>query len=263
MKKRYIGLFDSGLGGLTTAAEILRQMPHENIVFLGDTAHMPYGSRTKEEIVSLTLRNVETLQKYDLKALVIACNTSDSNASPALRERCKIPLFGVIAPAARQADEATRNRRIGLIATESTVRSGRYEEEVAKIDDSNEVFSVACPKLVPLIEDGVFLNDPETMKEVLSGYLLPLKEKQVDTLILGCTHYDVLSEMARDIMGDIAVVSSSRCVVSELKNYLEENDLRNKDEKTSRIYYVTSDPERFRKTASSLIEDIRIRKIAV
>lgn len=263
MSKKYIGVFDSGLGGLTTVKEIIRQLPDENIVFLGDTLHMPYGNKTTEEIISYSLENVEILKQYDLKAIVIACNTSDANAKEVLKKYNEdIPIFGVINAAALQADELSVNHRIGIIATKSTVDSGKYVEALHSLNKKNRVYPIACPKLVPMIEKGMFLSDPKQMKETLAEYLEPLKEKDIDTLILGCTHYDILWNLSKEIMPGLMIVSSSRCVVAELKRYLKENDLLSKNKKAQRIYMVTSDPEDFEKTAALLIDDIEIKRIA-
>ena len=262
MRRKYIGVFDSGLGGLTTVSEIIRQLPGENIVFLGDTANIPYGSsKSREQIIDLTVENMEKLNTYDLKALIIACNTADCNAYETIRRKYpNIPIFGVIAPAAKKAAETTKNRRIGILATESTVASGKYEEEILSNDGDIEVFSLPCPKLVPMIEAGVFIDDPEQMKKVLSEYLGPLKEKGIDTLILGCTHYDILKDMVSELMPEVKTVSSSRCVIEDLKQYLKQKKRLSRTQKAKRIYLATSKPERFARMASLLIDNIEIKK---
>ena len=258
MNKKYIGIFDSGLGGLTTVSEVISKLPEENIVFLADTKHLPYGSKSKEEIISYTLNNIAYLRQYGLKAVVIACNTSDSNASQSAREVYDLPIFGVIAPAAKKAAETTENKKVGILATESTIRSGRYEQLIAEHDPMIKTYPMACPKLVPLIEEGTFKNDVETLKEALNEYLSPLLEEGIDTLILGCTHYDILTDLIRELCPDLKLISSSRCVVQDLEEYLEKQDLKEEGDEGKRIYLSTSDPENFTKTASYLIEGIRI-----
>ena len=262
MRRKYIGVFDSGLGGLTTVSEIIRQLPGENIVFLGDTANIPYGSsKSREEIIALTMDNMEKLSAYDLKALIIACNTADCNASESVRRKYpNIPVFAVIAPAAKKAAETSENHRIGILATDSTVASGKYEEEICSCSRDSEIFSVPCPKLVPMIETGVFIDDPGQMKKVLLEYLEPLKEKDIDTLILGCTHYDIMRDMVSEILPGVNIVSSSRCVIEDLKQYLKQQKKLSRTQKAKRIYLVTSDPKRFTRMASLLINDIEIKK---
>ena len=260
MSRKYIGVFDSGLGGLTTISEIIRQLPEENIIFIGDTANMPYGSKTREQIISYTLDNIHALLEHDLKAVVIACNTSDSNARNVAEKQFDLPIFGVISPAARQAAMVSERKKIGVIATELTVRSQRYENLIREHDSDIEVYQMACPKLVPLIESGLFLEDKDAMIRVIKEYIDPLYEKGIDTLILGCTHYDILMDMIRDTYPDLKLISSSRLVVSDLKEYLEKNELREKEKEALREYYTTSDPKEFVKIAQLLIKDIEIKE---
>ena len=255
MKKKYIGIFDSGLGGLTTVSEVLRELPEENIVFIADTANMPYGPKSRKQIVSCSLNCVSLLNEYDLKALVIACNTSDAAASEILRDTSPIPVFGVIEPAARRAAGVTRNKRVGVIATSSTVRSGRYLKLIQSFDSDIEVTSVACPRLTPMIESGAFIHDRDNLKSVFRSYLSRFEEKDIDTLVLGCTHYDILSKMAEEMYPDLKLVSSSREVVADLKTYLEESGEQEKEKEAETIFLSTSDPGQINRTASYLIEN--------
>lgn len=259
MKKRYIGVFDSGLGGLTTVREIVSELPDENIVFLGDTLNMPYGSKTKEEIIGFTKHNIEMLRRFDLKALVIACNTSDANAHMEVSQAYDLPIFGVIGSAVKEALRVTENNRIGVLATDLTVRSGAYEKQIKELNSDAQVFQVACPLLVPLIEKGELLDDRDHLEEVLRSYLKDLDGKNIDTLILGCTHYDLLMEMTSGIMPGVKIVSSSRCVVNDLKDQLQAE--KNCEAPATRKFYVSSKPERFRRMASQIIKDIEIEKI--
>lgn len=260
MKKRYIGVFDSGIGGLTTVRQIRENLPNENIVFFGDTENMPYGEKSREQIISLTLNDIDVIRNYDLKAIIIACNTADCNASTAARAYCDIPVFGVIAPAVRKAVSLTENKKIGIMATEATVTTNEYEKRILCLDPEISVMQIACPKLVPLIEEGRFLGDDEQMDAAIEEYLRPLLDHDIDTLILGCTHYDLLADLISKKAPYLKIVSSSRCVIDDLNRLLEENDLFNKDQDPEYIYMVNKDPEHFQKVASSLIDDIEIKK---
>ena len=260
MKKRYIGIFDSGLGGLTTVSEILRKLPEENIVFIADTANMPYGPKSRKQIVSCSLNCVELLNAYDLKALVIACNTSDAAVSEKLRKISPLPVFGVIDPAARKAAEVTRNGKVGVIATSSTIRSRHYPKLIQSYRSDIEVHCVACPRLTPLIESGAFIHDQEKLKEALQSYLSRFEGTDIDTLVLGCTHYDILSKMIAEIAPDLKLVSSSREIVADLKKYLEDNGLREKEKEAETIFLSTSDPERINQSASYLIENAQFKE---
>ena len=259
MNKNYIGVFDSGLGGLTTVREIFRQMPDEKVVFLADTKNMPYGSRTKEEILSFTRNNISILKEYEPKAIVIACNTSDANAGDEARKNFS-PLFGVIHPAVMTAVSETQNRKIAVMATTATVKAGEYERQIHVENTDIEVTSIPCPSLVPMIENGDFINDKEKMLKEVEEYLRPVREKHCDTLILGCTHYDLLDDLIRQIMPELKIVSSSRCVVSDLKQYLEENDLLNKEKGGQSSYLSTSDPTSINQTAVYLIDNVSFKK---
>ena len=259
MKREYIGVFDSGIGGLTAVKHLIEELPNENVVFLADTLNMPYGSKSKEQIIECSLNDFDILNRYDLKALLIACNTADSAARKTLQKQTSVPVLGVIKAAAREACRETKNRKIGVLATPATVRSGKYEKAVHAIDTDIEVYSIACPELAPMIESGRTADDPE-MAEILKAYLKQLKDRQIDTVILGCTHYDVLQKKVKDLLPDIHVISSSACAIGDLKELLMKRDLLNKDCEPERIYLVTADPERFKKTASAILKNIEIDK---
>ncbi|MCR4634280.1 MAG: glutamate racemase [Erysipelotrichaceae bacterium] len=259
MNKQYIGVFDSGLGGLTTVSQIIEKLPEENIVFLADTKHIPYGSKSREQIISYTLNNIRFLQNYGLKAVVIACNTSDANASEAAGEEFDLPIFGVLKPASIKAYETSSNKKIGLIATASTIASGRYEKELLAIDPQISLYPSACPDLVPMIEKGVFLDEKEVMKDKLKEYIGPLVKKGIDTLILGCTHYDILSDLIAEIYPQLKLVSSSRCVVFDLAAWLKENGKEEKGARSERIYLASKDAKDYDKIASCLIPGIKFK----
>ena len=259
MSKRYIGVFDSGIGGLTAVKHLIEKLPHENVVFLADTLNMPYGSKTRKQIIEYSLNNLSILSRYDVTALLIACNTSDSAARKILQKQTSIPVLGVIEAAARQACSTTKNGKIGVLATSATIRSGKYEKTIHAIGKDIEVCSLACPELVPMIEAGKTADDPE-LSDILAEYLNILKEKQTDTIILGCTHYDVLKEKVNELIHEVNVVSSSVCAIDDLKELLEKQDLLNNDPEPERIYLATADPEGFKKTASAILENIEITK---
>ena len=260
MKNSCIGVFDSGLGGLTTVKEIRRLLPEENIVFLADTANMPYGSKDRQQILSFTQNNIAIIRKYDPKAIVIACNTSDSNAGEMARS-CFSPVFGVIAPAVQTALKATLNNKIGVLATQATIRAGAYEKQIHEQNPDIEVISVACPALVPMIEHGDFIYDQERLQQTTLSYLEKIIAAKADTLILGCTHYDVLDEMIAQLYPELKIVSSSRCVVESLKAYLNEHDLQEKDRKGELLCLASSDPETINQTAVYLIDKTSFHKV--
>ncbi|MBR5754613.1 MAG: glutamate racemase [Erysipelotrichaceae bacterium] len=257
MNDRYIGIFDSGVGGLTVVRQILDRMPDENIVFLADNKNVPYGDKEREQIVSYSLNNVGILGRYDLKAIVIACNTSDSISHGLLEEYCDVPVFGVIAPAVQQAAVSTANGRIAVLATNATVRSGEYERQLKDIFEGLEVTSIACPELVPLIEQGSFREDDEETVKVLERYLETAKD--ADMVILGCTHYDLLYDMLKKMRPDVNIVSSSRCVADVLQDYLEEKDMLSGMKKED-IYLTTKKTERLDEISSLIINDIDMIK---
>ena len=250
--KTYIGVFDSGLGGLTCVNELIKKMPHENVVFLADNKNVPYGSKTKEQIRIFSFNNVNFLNRFDLKALIIACNTSEANARDVIEDNVNVPVYGVIRPAVKQALRVTQNKKIGLFATSMTVKSKKYQTIFKELDSKVKVHAIECPKLVPMIEEGRFGEDDMDMLETIREYLEPLLEKGIDTLILGCTHYDVLMEMISKHYPDLKVVSSSRCVIDEVFN-----ELNIKEEKEAeRKYFTTSLDERFDKVSKMIIDDI-------
>jgi len=257
--KAYIGVFDSGLGGLTCVRELIRKMPHENVIFLADNKNVPYGSKTREQIRVFSYNNVNFLNRFDLKALIIACNTSESIARDIIEENVNVPVYGVIKPAVKAALKATKNRKIGLFATSLTVRSKKYETTMKELDDKVKVYAIECPKLVPMIEDGKFSTDDQEMLDVVREYLDPLFEKGIDTLILGCTHYDVLIDIFDKYYPELNVVSSSRCVIDEVLN-----ELNIKEEKEAeRKYFTTALDERFDKVSKMIINDIEYEIVDV
>lgn len=256
-KEKYIGVFDSGVGGLTVVKSLLEKLPNENIVYLADNKHMPYGDKTNEQIIKYVQDDVKFLNNYDLKAILIACNTADSIASDKIRQTSSIPVFGVIEDTCKQAVRLTKNDRIGVIATTATINADVYHKELLRFNPHIKVYNQACPFLVPLIEEGKFDIGNQEIRFILEDYLSPLIENDIDTLILGCTHYELLSEIIKDMYPQLNLVSSSRCVIDNLAKQIEQNDNTNNEQ----LYFVSSDSEKFKDVASMIIQDIEIRKI--
>lgn len=223
-KNAPIGVFDSGVGGLTVAREIMRQMPDERIVYFGDTARLPYGSKSKDTVIRYSNQIIRFLRSKNVKAIVIACNTASSFALDAVRENEDIPIIGVINAGARAAVAATKNGKIGIIGTEGTIRSGTYGEVLKSMSPNIEVFGKACPLLVPLVEEGL-LHDSVT-DEIASRYLSVLKEKYIDTLVLGCTHYPLLRTTIGRLMGnDVTLVNPAYETAVQLATLLKSMEM--------------------------------------
>lgn len=254
---KYIGVFDSGVGGLTVVRELIKAMPNENIVYLGDSKNMPYGSKTNSQIIGYVKDAVKFLSGFDLKTIVIACNTADSIAANTIKEMYDLPIFGVIDPAAKKAVETTKNKKIGVIATTAAINSNEYEKHINKYDKNVKVFSQACPFLAPLIEEGKFDIGNDEMRNMLIDYLEPIVNQDIDTLILGCTHYDLIGDIVSDLYPHLMLVSSSKCVIENVKNGISKDDNKEAD----RQYYVSADKEKFKQIVSSFMGNIDIKQI--
>lgn len=228
-KNAPIGVFDSGIGGLTVAREIINELPSENIVYFGDTARVPYGNKSKNTVLRYSRQIVKFLRTKDVKAIVIACNTASALALDELKAELDIPIIGVVWPGAKAAVKTTKNKRVGVIATQSTVQSGLYQEVINDFFPDIQVFSKACPLFVPLVEEG-WTDDPVTL-EVAKRYLSPLQNEDIDTLILGCTHYPLLSELIAGYLGDkITLVNPAYETARSLKRLLIKLDMKNDSE---------------------------------
>jgi len=228
-----IGVFDSGVGGLTVVKELKSILPYEKIIYFGDTARLPYGNKSKETIIKFTLENILFLLKQEVKLIVIACNTSSSLALPVIKRHFRIPLIGVISPCAKESVYATRNKRVGVIGTKATILSKAYETEIKELDPDIEVKSQSCPFFVPLIEENWLKG--EIVTKIIQYYLKPLKDFRVDTLILGCTHYPLLKIKISEVMGkNVVLIDSARQVAIEIKEILEQESLLNKSKRISK-----------------------------
>ena len=253
MKNKPIGIFDSGIGGLTVLKEISRILPNENIVYFGDTARVPYGTKSKETVIKFSVQDADFLMDLDVKMIVVACNTASSLSLDVLKRRYDIPVVGVIEPGARKAASATDKMKVGVIGTKATVASGIYEKEVKSFNPGVSVVSASCPLFVPLVEEG-WLTGAIT-KRIAKVYLEPIKKSGIDVLILGCTHYPLLKSVIRDIIGrKVLLVDSAKETAKEVKKIIEESGMRkNTKEKPSYRFYVSDEPSLFRKIGGKFL----------
>lgn len=255
---RSIGIFDSGVGGLTVAREIIRQLPNENIVYFGDTARVPYGIKSRETVVRFSIENILFLLKQDVKLICVACNTASSFALPVIKNNFRVPIIGVITPGVREAVYASQNKRIGVIGTKGTIKSRTYETEIKQLDPKVKVTAAACPLFVPFVEEGWTSGD--VVLSVARSYLKPIAEAGVDTVILGCTHYPLLKPVIQGILGkQVTLIDSAKQVAFEVKKILASEDMLNRSRRSGKHkFYVSDNPEWF----SSLAQRFMGRKVA-
>ncbi|MGN1402517.1 MAG: glutamate racemase [Bacillus sp. (in: firmicutes)] len=249
--KQPIGIIDSGVGGLTVAKEVIRQLPYEQIIYLGDNARCPYGPRTMEEVKQFTWEMTNFLLNKDIKMLIIACNTATAAALEEIKEKLDIPVLGVIAPGARAAIKNSTNLKIGVLGTEGTIKSGAYTEALQEINEEVKVTGKACPKFVPIVESGEY-NSP-LAKKIVAETLYGLKSSGIDTLILGCTHYPLLGHVISTTMGKkVKVISSGEETAREASAILDyRNQLNRSKHKPEHIFYTTGSRNMFRRIACS------------
>jgi len=250
MDERPIGVFDSGVGGLTVLHECLVTMPNEDFVYLGDHARLPYGPRPLEEVRRFAFEIAGYLATQDVKLIVVACNSATSAALPALQESLAVPVIGVITPEAAAAVRATRNRRIGLLATEATVAAGRYEQLIRSLDAGVRFTAVACPKLVPLIEAG------EQTVDAVKEYAAPLEQAGCDTVILGCTHYPLIRPVFQRVFGrDVTLVFSAEETAREVADTLARKRWENDRSRTGDYRFLTTgEPALFRELGERFLQ---------
>lgn len=254
--KQPIGVIDSGVGGLTVARELMRQLPKETFIYLGDTRRCPYGPRPEEEVRTFTWQMVNHLLEKNIKMLVIACNTATAYTLEELQAQLSIPVIGVIEPGARAAIKVSKNKRVGVIGTEGTIQSKAYPQTLMSIDQEIRVNDLSCPPFVPMVEDGI-LTGP-VAEGVVARTLKPLKEmNHIDTLILGCTHYPLIKELVQKEMGShIQVISSGEETAREASLILAyHKKLETSFEKPAHEFYTTGDIEKFRVVANSWFEE--------
>lgn len=253
---RPVGLFDSGVGGLTVAREVFRLLPHESIIYFGDTAHVPYGPRKPEELIAFARAIISFLVSANVKYIIFACGTNSSLTLPVVRAMYDVPMIGLVEPGAREAAQATRNGRIGIVATEATVKSGAYERAVKTLAPQTIVFARSAPRLVPLVEAG--LAQSKEARQAVFEYTRPLKEAGIDTLILGCTHYPFLSPHFRECLGpEVRLVDPAAATVQEARREMSRlgilnNNPHNPAGAVRHSFYVSGDPAGFRKAAEKL-----------
>lgn len=254
MDNRPIGVFDSGLGGLTAVRELKRVMPGEDIIYFGDTGRVPYGNRSRETIIRYTKDDIEFLLRHDIKLIIAACGTASSVALPYLKDKYDVKIMGVLESACEAAVRTTKNNRIGVVGTSGTIKSGKYTELIKNISPEAQVFSKACPMFVPLVENGY--ADSEAAKLIATDYLAPLKKEKVDTLILGCTHYPLLKGVISDIMGDeVTLLSPGELAAGKAKAFLlKEGLLSEKTDGGDSEFYVSDSVENFEALGSTFLE---------
>ncbi len=242
-----IGIFDSGIGGLTVLKEVSREIPAEEVVYFGDTARVPYGTKSKETITKFSFENIHFLQNFNVKIVIVACNTASSLSLEALKQKFDLPIIGVIEPGARSAIQMTKNGRVGVIGTKATISSGAYENSLKRLDASVKVYSQACPLFVPFAEEGWF--DGDVVSKVARAYLDGMKSFKIDTLILGCTHYPLLAKVIQKTLGRrVKLVNSAEETAKEAAKLLVESGLCTEKKKNGPKlrFYVSDEPEQFR-----------------
>ncbi|HEX9050968.1 MAG TPA: glutamate racemase [Anaeromyxobacter sp.] len=237
-----IGIFDSGVGGLTVQRALIEAVPAASTVYLGDTARVPYGTKSAETVTQYSLRNVRFLARHGIDLLVVACNTASAVALPALRAELAVPVIGVVDPGARAAARASRTGRIGVIGTQGTVTSGAYQAAIRRERPDAEVVARACPLFVPLAEEGWTDPEDEVVRGVARRYLAPLRDAGIDTLVLGCTHYPLLARAIAAELPGIALVDSAQAIAAEVRAQIGDGSGGPRPEHR---FFVTDTPEKF------------------
>jgi glutamate racemase len=252
-RTKAIGIFDSGIGGLTVVAEVIKQLPHEKVIYFGDTGRYPYGPRSREIIRKFSRQNVNFLLEKGVKYIVVACNTASAFALDYIKRIYSIPMIGVVIPGSEAAAEYTRSGRIGVIGTEGTIASSSYQKALKKIDRSFKIFTRPCPLFVSLAEEG-YGNKPAT-RLIAGEYLAELRRKKIDTLVLGCTHYPLLRKTIGLAMGkNVRLVDSAEQTARAIKEELVDLGLDNpQDRPGTRRFYVSDTPEKFKKIGESFL----------
>jgi len=249
-----VGIFDSGIGGLTVLKEVCRILPGENIIYLGDTARVPYGIRSAETVTRYSFECIQFLIQKNIKLLVIACNTVSSTSLKEIRKSLHIPVIGVIEPGARASVAMTKNKKIGVIGTEATIKSKAYSRVIRSLSEDIEVYEFACPLFVPLAEEG--WTDDIIARLVAERYLSTLRDSGVDSIVLGCTHYPLLKNVIQEVMGSASIIDSAIETSMVVKAVLVENGLLRETGIASKIkYYVTDSPEKFVTVGEKFLHD--------
>lgn len=245
-------MFDSGVGGLTVLREIMKALPNEDCFYLGDTARIPYGTKSKETVTGFAIKNTEFLVSLGIKFLVVACNTAAAAGLDAIADRFDVPTIGVVLPGAERAVRVTKNGRVGVIGTRATVLSGAYEREIVKIDPAVQVFQQPCPLFVPLAEEG--WTEDEITRLTAERYLSRFAEFDLDTLVLGCTHYPLLKGVIQEAVGyDVTLVDSAVPIAWEVKKRLTEMGLKRNGGEGKKRFFVTDDPDNFKRVGEPFL----------
>jgi glutamate racemase len=255
MDNRPIGIFDSGLGGLTVFKEIAAQLPGESLIYFGDNGRAPYGTKSSDTVIKYTLQNIRFLLSHDIKMIVIACNTMSAHSYEIVRKSHNLPIIEVIGAGARAAVAETKNKKVGIIATPATVNSCAYEKAISKLDDSIEIYQKACPLFVPLAEEGQEWWESNITYQIAQEYLKPIRETGVDTLVLGCTHYPLLKNTIAKVMGnEVKLVSSAQEVARVVKRAIIDNNIqRDPGCKPEYRYYTSDSVEKFEPLCSIIL----------
>lgn len=273
MNNAPIGVFDSGVGGLTVVREIMEQLPGEALLYFGDTARVPYGNKSEETVVRYSAQIIKFLLSKGAKTIVIACNTASAVALEKMKEMFEVPIIGVVKPGAKAAAEVTKNGKIGVIGTEATIRSGIYSEFLRKTDPHVTVYGKACPLFVPLVEEG-WLEEDTITEQVARRYLAGLSGQGIDTLVLGCTHYPLLRSVIQRVVGDqVKLVNPAVETTRELKYLLEEHHLLNESAGAGESYaaagkeplprhefFVSDRAEKFKQFATGILPSVVLRQ---
>ena len=255
MDNRPIGIFDSGLGGLTVFKKIADQLPHESLVYFGDSGRAPYGVKSRETVIKYTLQNIRFLLTHDIKMVVIACNTMSAHGYEFVRKNHDMPIIEVIGAGAAAAVAETRNKKVGVIGTPLTINSCVYQKVINKLDNGIEIYQKACPLFVPLVEEGQEWWENDITYSIAKEYLTPLKQTGVDTLVLGCTHYPLLKKTISKVMGEgVTLVSSALEVARVVKSTISDNNMQRDPRHKPTYHYYTSDSvEKFEPLCSAIL----------
>lgn len=255
MDNRPIGVFDSGLGGLTAANELEKLLPEEQIIYLGDSHNMPYGEKTPEQIIKMSREILNFLLKEGVKAVFIACGTATTNALETLQKESPVPVFGVVEPAVREAIAATKNGRVGLLATRASVASGVYQRLLSELAPELVVTAKACPKFASMVEEGIFDRNDDRVRVAVGEYLPPLKLAEVDSIILGCTHYPLLADVISEYMGgNVRLISAGAAAARSLSAMLGEQGMTCEKRIAKTRFYTTGSADSFAKTAQLMLK---------
>lgn len=251
MDNHSIGMFDSGIGGLTVMGQLVQALPLEHFIYFGDTARLPYGAKSSETIIRYSIENSIFLIQQNVKLLVVACNTASAHALEHLQHIFSIPVIGMIDPGAKNAVQSSKTGRIAVLGTKGTIHSQSYQKAILQLEPKAQIFPIACPLFVPLVEEGCF--DHPATRLIVQDYLRPLREKRIDTLLLGCTHYPLLKNLIRSEVGEeITIIDSAiACAEDVVKLFKEKNLSSENTKKPVHRYFVSDDPKKFQIIGSS------------